>query len=52
MLLTMALLRKKTYQKMAEEDAQKNAQLLCGDIDVDEQVQNISYHRDQALRNQ
>ena len=46
MLLTMALLRKKTYQKMAEENAQKNVQLLCRDIDVDEQVQNISYHRD------
>ena len=41
----MALLRKKTYQKMAEENSQKIAQLLCRDSDVDEHIQNLpSYY--------
>ena len=38
----MALLRKKTYQKMADDHSSKIARLLYRDVDVDEHINNIS----------
>ena len=38
----MALLHKKTYQKMSDDHSSKIARLLYRDVDVDEHINNIS----------
>ena len=44
-LKTIALLRKKHYQKMSDDHTSKISRLLNRDIDVDEHIQNISSYR-------